>query len=75
MHADLDPKEVVILNAMEKEIVYLKKKYQNAKIRKEHFQYKEEYVSKIRDFLHEIMNCMRMSGYLPTKRDRARLGF
>lgn len=75
MHADLKPEEVDKLNYMERKIVYLRNKHLKSRTRQDYNTTKEKYVMALREFLQEIMNCMRLAGYLPTKRDRARLGF
>lgn len=75
MHGDLKDHEIAKLEVKERNISRARNKYLKAKSRQDYVEYKELYVRMVRAFFQYVMQLMKVCGYLPNKRDRARLGF
>lgn len=76
MNVDIDKKvEQPQLDQDEENIVKLNSKVGQSKNRKEYTQNKLNLQKAIIDYQRKIMSYMREQGYLPTKKDRTRLGF
>lgn len=75
VNPDLKDDESGSLDKQEDNILLIEQKYRITRKRLEYFELKRKYVLLVKNYQRDVMKYLKLAGYLPNKRDRAKLGF